>query len=84
MHRSDFQNEMDYMREVFKFGKACAKYCTSQYKPPIELAFENAKFPLDLQAKKRYAYIEWTEKNGEPMRDSHVHYKGLTYSQRYM
>jgi len=82
LHKNDFPTEMDYMREVFKLGKACAKYCTSQYKPPIELAFENVKGPLDLQKKKRYAFIEWTEKNGEPWRDPHVHYKGLQLIRR--
>jgi len=79
IHKSDFANNKDFMEANFKMADDCAKYCTSQYKPPIELAFEKFMFPLILFAKKRYAYMEWTNTMTP---DKEIHYKGLQLIRR--
>lgn len=84
IHKSDFEQygdkrEEEFMKTNFKMAEDCAKYCTSQFKPPIELAFEKFMYPLVLFAKKRYAYKEWTN----PLTpDEEIHYKGLQLVRR--
>jgi DNA polymerase elongation subunit (family B) len=84
IHKSDFKHHGDkqnqeFMKANFAMAEECAKYCTSQFKPPIELAFEKYMYPLVLFAKKRYAYKEWTN----PMTpDEEIHYKGLQLVRR--
>lgn len=84
IHKSDFKQhgdkqEEEFMKANFKMAEDCAKYCTSQFKPPIELAFEKYMYPLVLFAKKRYAYKEWTN----PLTpDEEIHYKGLQLVRR--
>jgi len=69
LHRSDYESEDKFMEAQFEIAQNCAKKCTSNFKPPMELAFEKYMFPLILFKKKRYAYIEWTnpkQPNPEP------------------
>lgn len=69
----------EFMKELFRLAEECANYCTSQFKPPIELAFEKYMYPLMLFAKKRYAFKEWTE----PERpNSELNYKGIQLVRR--
>lgn len=88
LHRSDFENEHEFMKANFVMAQECANYCTSQFKPPIELAFEKFMYPLMLFAKKRYAYKEWTDPNfpkvpvPNPVADEEIHYKGLQLVRR--
>lgn len=84
INRLDFKKygdkqEEEFMKANFKMAEECAKYCTSQFKPPIELAFENFKYPLFLPGKKRYAYMEWTDPSAP---DKHIHYRGLQLIRR--
>jgi DNA polymerase elongation subunit (family B) len=79
IHRSDYDSDFDFMQAEFEMAEKCAKFCTSKFKPPMELAFEKYMFPLVLFAKKRYAYTEWTNPKTP---DSHVHYKGLQLIRR--
>ncbi len=79
IHKSDFENDEEFMKVNFKMAEDCAKYCTSQFKPPIELAFEKYMYPLVLFAKKRYAYKEWTN---PLIPDKEIHYKGLQLVRR--
>ena len=84
IHMSDFKQygdkqEEEFMKANFKMAEDCAKYCTSQFKPPIELAFEKYMYPLMLFAKKRYAYKEWTNPS---IPDEEIHYKGLQLVRR--
>jgi DNA polymerase elongation subunit (family B) len=79
IHKSDYEKDEDFMKANFKMAEDCAKYCTSKFKPPIELAFEKYMYPLVLFAKKRYAYKEWTN----PLTpDEEIHYKGLQLVRR--
>jgi DNA polymerase delta subunit 1 len=61
IHKSDFLTENDFMLAQFKKAKECAVYCTKQFKPPMSLEFEKFMYPFILFAKKRYAYLEWSE-----------------------
>ncbi len=79
IHRSDFPNDDEFMKAIFVMAEECARYCTAQYKPPIELAFEKIMFPLILFAKKRYGYKEWTN---PLIPDDEIHYKGLQLVRR--
>lgn len=74
IHKSDYGTETEFMEAQFKVAIECTKYCTDQFKPPMELAFEKYMYPLILFAKKKYAYVEWTKPN-KP--DDNVHYKGI-------
>lgn len=79
IHKSDYQNNEDFMKANFKMAEDCAKFCTESFKPPIELAFEKYMYPLILFAKKRYAYKEWTN----PLKpDDTIHYKGIQLIRR--
>lgn len=84
IHKSDFEEygdkqDEEFMKANFKMAEECALYCTSQYKYPIELAFEKFMYPLILYAKKRYAFKEWTN----PLTpDKEIHYKGLQLVRR--
>jgi DNA polymerase elongation subunit (family B) len=93
IHKSDYKHhgdkqEEEFMKDNFKMAQKCANYCTSQFKPPIELAFEKYMYPLVLFAKKRYAYKEWTDPNfpknpiPNPIADDEIHYKGLQLVRR--
>ncbi len=79
INRLDFQSDEEFMKSNFTMAEECAKYCTEQFKPPIELAFEKYMYPLILFAKKRYAYKEWTNPSAP---DQEVHYKGLQLIRR--
>jgi len=76
---SDFSTEIEYMRELFRLAVECAKYCTNSFKPPIELEFEKYMFPLILFAKKKYAYLEWTEPEAP---HPNVEFKGIQVVRR--
>jgi len=79
MHRSDYESETQFMEANFKMAEDCAKYCTDQFKPPIELAFEKFMYPFMLVAKKRYIFQEWTN----PLKpDDELHYKGIQLVRR--
>jgi DNA polymerase delta subunit 1 len=79
IHKSDYENDEEFMKANFKIAENCATFCTSKFKPPIELAFEKYMYPLVLFAKKRYAYKEWTN----PLTpDEEIHYKGLQLVRR--
>jgi len=80
IHKSDYKTNEDFMKANFKMAEECAKYCTEQFKPPIELAFEKYMYPLILFAKKRYAYKEWTDPLAPD--EEEIHYKGLQLVRR--
>lgn len=79
IERDNFETDKMYMEEHFTIAQKCADYCTSKFKPPMELAFEKYMYPLALYAKKRYAYKEWTNTTG-PKKD--IQYKGLQIVRR--
>lgn len=84
LHFSDFEKygekqEEEFMKANFKLAEECADYCTRQFKPPIELAFEKYMYPLMLFAKKRYAYKEWLVPD-KP--NNEINYKGLQLVRR--
>jgi len=79
IHKSDYSEEQGYMKALFEIAQNCANFITSKFKPPMELAFEKYMFPFILYAKKRYAYMEWTNYM-KP--DEQVHYKGLQMIRR--
>jgi DNA polymerase elongation subunit (family B) len=84
IHKSDYEKfgdkqEEEFMKANFDVAQKCADFCTSQFPRPIELAFENFKYPFILFAKKRYAYKEWTD----PLKpDDEIHYKGIQLVRR--
>ena len=67
------------MTENFRLAEECAKFCSDQFKPPIELEFEKYMRPLALFAKKRYAYKEWTQPE-KPHEE--IEYKGIQIVRR--
>jgi DNA polymerase elongation subunit (family B) len=86
IHRSDFESNEEFMKAQFIMAEDCAKFCTSQFKPPIQLLFEKTMCPLVLFKKKRYAFKEWTNPsaaniNKETGQDE-IHYKGLQLVRR--
>ena len=85
LHKSDYSTKEEFMKAIFELAKKCARYCTSRCKPPIELAFEKVMCPLDLFAKKRYGYLEWTDPrfpDSDKEKKPIVHYKGLQLIRR--
>jgi DNA polymerase elongation subunit (family B) len=79
INREDFKSDESFMKEQFETAEKCAKYCTEQFKPPIELEFEKYMYPLALFAKKRYAYKEWTNYKTP---DEEINYKGIQVVRR--
>jgi len=67
-----------FMKEHFRLAEECSKMITSSFKPPIELEFEKVMSPFLLFAKKRYAYLEWTD----PTVSDHIDYKGIQIVRR--
>jgi DNA polymerase delta subunit 1 len=67
-----------FMKEHFRLAIECSKRITETFKPPIELEFEKVMSPFLLFAKKRYAYLEWTD----PTKSDHVDYKGIQVVRR--
>ena len=67
-----------YMKEHFRLAEECALKVTQTFKPPIELEFEKVMCPFLLFAKKRYAYLEWTN----PEKSDHIDYKGIQIVRR--
>jgi DNA polymerase delta subunit 1 len=67
-----------YMKEHFRLAEECSKAITETFKPPIELEFEKVMSPFFLFAKKRYAYLEWTN----PNKHNNVEYKGIQVVRR--
>jgi DNA polymerase delta subunit 1 len=67
-----------FMKEHFRLAIECSKRITETFKPPIELEFEKVMSPFLLFAKKRYAYLEWTN----PEKSDHVDYKGIQVVRR--
>lgn len=78
--KSEFpdDNTHAYMKEHFRLAKECSDMITKTFKPPIELEFEKVMSPFLLFAKKRYAYLEWTD----PCVSDHVDYKGIQIVRR--
>lgn len=67
-----------YMKEHFRLAEECSKAITATFKPPIELEFEKIMSPFLLFAKKRYAYLEWTN----PTKYNEIGYKGIQVVRR--
>lgn len=77
--KSDFPEASgEFMKEHFRLADECAIELTKIFKPPIELEFEKIMYPFFLYAKKRYAYLEWTNTN----QPNHIDYKGIQVVRR--
>ena len=79
-HISNYNNKTEYMKANFKIAQECADYCTKSFKKPMKLEFEKYMYPFMLFAKKRYAYVEWTNPNGPD--DDEIQYKGIQVVRR--
>lgn len=79
INESDFENRTQFLEKYFELSAKCAEYCTKQFKPPIELAFEKVMYRLFLAARKRYAYIECLDPS---KLDPNIHYKGVQLVRR--
>lgn len=77
--RKLYDSEGSFMTEVFRLGYECAEYCTNHFPPPIKLEMEKVLCPSIIYAKKRYAYVHWSEPSGPEIG---IQYKGLQLVRR--
>ena len=76
--RNAYEKETDWMKEHFRLAEEAGIEITKHFKPPVELEFEKVMYPFMLYAKKRYAYLEWTN----PEKPDHLDYKGIQIVRR--